>query len=466
VSEKPQLLRAMGLRDVTLFIVTAGSTLQWSAIAAASGPSALIVWFIGAVAMFLPLALSVVFLASRYPDEGGLYVWSKLAFGPFGGFMSGWTYWAANLPYFPALLYYVAGSALYWSGSRVQPNAAPVYFIAFSAAALAIAVVLNVRGLTLARWLNGAGAVARWLGTALLIVLGLAVWWRFGSATPLDRRSMVPAFHLSDLLFWSTVAFAWTGPEGIAFMGGEIRDPQRTVPRALAAAAPMIAGVYLLGTAGVLVSIPSSHTSGLYGVMDAISADALRLGLPWLVPLGVLCVLTDRLGSLSVWLGAAARIPFVAGLDHYLPRSFARLHPRYGSPVVALWTQGAIAAAFALLGQAGTSVHGAYNVLVEMMVVATLLPFVPLFGAAIKLSGRPPVTGEVRIPGGRLTVIAVAALGLLTTLVSIGLSFVPSPEERNPALGVLKVAGMTAVVLLLGAVLYVLGRARARREGQ
>ena len=78
-------------------------------------------------------------------------------------------------------------------------------------------------------------------------------------------------------------------------------------------------------------------------------------------------------------------------------------------------------AAFVTLGQAGTSVRGAYTVLVEMMVVATLLPFVPLFGAAIKLSAGAPVPGEVRIPGGRLTVGAMALIGLVTTLGAIAL---------------------------------------------
>src|SRR6516165_1810609 len=98
-----------------------------------------------------------------------------------------------------------------------------------------------------------------------------------------------------------------------------------------------------------------------------------------------------------------------------------------------------------------------------MTVVATLLPFVALFAAAIKLSGHPPVAGEARIRGGRVTVIALAALGLLTTLISIALCFIPPADERNPALAVVKVAGMTAVQLLLGAALYAAGRARARR---
>ena len=112
----PHLRRALGLFDVTLFIVTAGSSLQWAATAAAAGPSSLLVWVLGGLAMFLPLSVCVVFLSSRYPDEGGLYVWSKRAFGPFAAFMTGWTYWTSNLPFFPALLYFAAGSALFWSG--------------------------------------------------------------------------------------------------------------------------------------------------------------------------------------------------------------------------------------------------------------------------------------------------------------------------------------------------------------
>lgn len=462
--EAPHLTRALGVRDVALFMVTAGCSLQWTATAAAAGPSSLIVWVLGGMVMFLPLSVCIVFLSSRYPDEGGLYVWSKRAFGPFAGFMTGWTYWTANLPFLPGLLYFAAGSALFWSGQRdAAASASPAYFISFSVAALGVAVALNLRGLVIAKWLNSAGAVARWLGTILLVVLGLAIWWRFGSATPINRHTIVPGFRLADLFFLATVAFAWTGPEAASFMGGEIRDAQRTVPRALAIAAPMIATVYLLGTASVLLAVPAERTTALYGVMEAISTAAARLGLSWLIPVGAACLVLDRLGSVCVWLGAVARIPAVAGIDHYLPRSFARLHPRHGAPTVAIWTQAVIMAAFVFLGQAGTSVRGAYTVLVEMMVVATLLPFVPLFGAAIKLSAGAPVPGEVRIPGGRLTVVAMALIGLATTLGAIALGFVPSPDEENPAIAVLKVAGTTTTLLLAGAAVYFAGSARARR---
>ena len=129
-----ELRRTLGLYDVVLFFVVAGSNLQWVATAAANGPSSIAVWIIGGLAMFAPLSIAVVFLSSHYPEEGGLYVWSKRAFGPFAGFITGWTYWASTLPYFPALLYFAAGNALFVLGARGAGLATqPWYFIALRA---------------------------------------------------------------------------------------------------------------------------------------------------------------------------------------------------------------------------------------------------------------------------------------------------------------------------------------------
>ena len=79
------LRRSLGLFDVTLFFIVATTNLQWVATAAAAGPSSLVVWVVGGLALFVPLAITVVFLSSRYPEEGGLYLWSKRAFGPAPG---------------------------------------------------------------------------------------------------------------------------------------------------------------------------------------------------------------------------------------------------------------------------------------------------------------------------------------------------------------------------------------------
>jgi amino acid transporter len=453
----------MGLADVALFMVTAGCSLQWTALAAATGPSSLIVWVCGGIGMFLPISVSVVFLSSRYPDESGLYAWSKRAFGPFAGFMTGWTYWSGTLAFLPSVLYFTAGSALL-SSARSSADATPGYFITFSIVTLLVASALNVRGLAIAKWLNSAGAVARWVGTLLLIVLGLASWWRFGPATEFNRHAIVPTFRLADVIFWTTLAFAWTGPEAASFMGAEIRDPRRTVPRALALAAPMIAAVYIVGTACILLAIPPERASGVYGAIEAIRVAAARLGLSWLIPLGAACMVLDRIGSTCLWIGALARLPTAAGVDHYLPKSFTKLHPTYGSPAIAICTQAVIVALLVVLGQSGTSVRGAYNVLIEMMIVSSMVPFAFLFGAAIKLSAGPEGMGETRIPGGRVTVVAIALIGIATTVASMVISFVPPPDEEHPLLAVLKIAGFTTVLLLGGAAVYAVGSLRARQR--
>ncbi len=114
----PQPRRVLGLRDLVLFYVVATLSLRWLPLAAALGPSTIVIWLLGVLTIFMPLALCVMELSSRYPQEGGMYVWSKRAFGDFAGFLTGWIYWTSNLTYFPAVLYFAASNALYIGGSR------------------------------------------------------------------------------------------------------------------------------------------------------------------------------------------------------------------------------------------------------------------------------------------------------------------------------------------------------------
>jgi amino acid transporter len=225
----------------------------------------------------------------------------------------------------------------------------------------------------------------------------------------------------------------------------------------------MIVGINLAGTATILLAIPPQRAAGVYGVMEAIREAAARLGLSGLIPVGGLFVAFDRIGSACLWVGALARLPTAAGVDQYLPKGFTRLHPKYRSPAVAIWTQVSVVALLVVLGQSGTSVRGAYAVLIEMMIVSSMFPFVLLFGAAIKLSGEPQGLGAMRLPGGRPALVAIALLGILTTLASMAISFVPPPEEEHPMLSILKIGGLTTVLLLGGAALYALGALRARR---
>jgi glutamate:GABA antiporter len=455
----------MGFRDLLLFYVITGVSLRWIASAASAGPSSIVIWIGAWLCFYTPLALSVLELSSRYPNEGGLYVWSKHAFGDFSGFMSAWTYWTSNLPYFPAVLYFAASNVLFMreaSWSHLSGNA--TFYIVFALLTLSAATVLNIVGLNVGKWLHNIGAIAMWIPVGIVVVMGFAAWHRYGSATSFTLHSMTPSTHLNDIIFWSVLTFAFGGCETASFMGEEIKNARRTIPLALLTGGATIAICYILGTVCVLLALPSNEVSSLQGLVQAVSKTATRLGWPVVLPLTAFLIALSNVGAAGAYLAAVARLPFVAGHDRFLPRAFGSLHSRWKTPWVALLTQFVLGIVFIFLGQAGTSVKGAYDVLVSMGVITYFIPYLYLFAAMIKLQSEPAGPGVIRVPGGSLVAKIVATVGFLTTALTIALSLIPQPDEPNKPLAVFKVVGGCGALLLIGAWIYIAGKRRGQHQ--
>src|SRR5580698_808813 len=450
--------QVMGFRDLLLFYVITGISLRWIATAAAAGPSSIVVWVGAWMCFYTPLALSVLELSSRYPNQGGLYVWSKRAFGDFSGFMAAWTYWTSNLPYFPAVLYFAASNILFMRQAKwehLSNNA--TFYIVFALLALSAATLLNIVGLDVGKWLHNVGAIAMWIPVGIVIVLGFVAWHRYGSATSFTVHSMMPSTHLNDLIFWSVLTFAFGGCETASFMGEEIKNPRRTIPLALLTAGVTVTICYILGTVCVLLALPSTEVNSLQGLVQAVSKTASRVGFPGILPLAAFLIALSNIGACGAYLGAVARLPFVAGIDHLLPPAFGSLHPRWKTPWVALLTQFVLGVVFIVLGQAGTSVKGAYDVLVSLGVITYFIPYLYLFATMIKLQSEPAGPGVFRVPGGRMVAKLVAALGFITTTLTIVLSLIPQPDEPNKPLALLKIVGGCGALVLIGVGLYVAG---------
>jgi glutamate:GABA antiporter len=460
--------RVLGFRDLVFLFTLTCFSLRWIASAAEAGPSALAVWVLGALGLFIPLAAAVLELSSRYPDEGGLYVWTRRAFGDGPGFFAGFLYWASNLPFFPSLLYFTAANAVLLLGRRgAGLGESRAFFLLFSVVAIAAATAANVRGLRVATGLHNAAAVATWLPALLLVACGGIVFLKSGSATDFSRASLLPSPSFRDALFFSTIAFAFGGLEAPSFLGAEMRNPRRDLPRALLLSGALITGVYLAGTAAILVAIPAREASGLDGITKAVGAASARAGLPPLGGAVALLVTLSGVGVTGAWLAATARLPFVGGLDRFLPPAFGRVHPRWGTPAVAILVQAVLSLAFVLLSQAGTGVKGAYDALVAMSVVAYFIPFLFLFAAAIRLGREAPPPGAFRIPGGRPVSVLLSCVGFLTTALSLGLAFVPPESASDRSLAALKLAGLTALLFAGAGALWIAARrrhARAPRE--
>ena len=452
----------MGFRDLVLFYVVTGVSLRWIAAAASIGPSSILIWLGAWLFFYVPLALSVIELSSRYPIEGGLYVWTKKAFGEGPGFIAAWTYWNSNLPYFPAVLYFAASNVLFLRPNWQRYSHSPQYFVIFSVSVLSALTFINLVGMNIAKWSYNTGALSMWIPALMVVGMGFIAWARFGSATSFRGSVMLPIPHLRQMIFWSTLIFAFGGCETASFLAGEIKNPRRTIPRALLIAGFTIAFCYILGTFCVLLALPSAEASNLDGLVQAIERTSERLGLHGVTSTAAALIAISNIGAAAAFLAAAARLPFVAGIDGFLPAVFGRVHPRWHTPYASVLAQGLIGIAFVFLGQAGTSVKGAYDVLVSIGVITYLVPYLFVFAALVRVQGEPTGTDVIHVPGGKAAAISIAIVGFCTTMFAILLSLIPSPEEPHKILVAVKVLGAASVLIGLGVVVYWVGKSRRR----
>jgi len=257
--------------------------------------------------------------------------------------------------------------------------------------------------------------------------------------------------------------YAVAGCETASLMGDEIKNPRRSIPWALFIGGFTVTLCYILGTIAVLIALPASEVGTMEGLMQAISATAARINFAWIIPVAAILITLSNVGSAGAYLASVARLPFVAGIDRFLPPAFGALHPRWKTPWVGLLTQFVFGAVFIFLGQAGTTIKGAYDVLVSMGVITYFLPYLYLFAAMYKLQSEPAGPEVIRVPGGAPVAKLVAIVGFLTTTFTIVLSVIPQLDEPNKPLAVLKVVGLSALLVLIGAWIYVAGKRRAAR---
>ncbi len=463
---KLQLRKTMGFWDVLLFNIATVLGPRWIAAAGHNGPSSISLWVLAAVFFFVPGALVINELSSRFPEEGGLYAWSREAFGPFHGFVAGWTYWIYTFFYFPGLLLASASMAAYIMGGRGSVLAQDRTFqLTVSLGILLVAVVLNIIGLNIGKWLQNAGGIGTYVPLVILVAVAAVVCWRQGSATHFTIANMMPTWNWDTVNFWSQIAFAFTGLELVSAMSEEVRDPRRTLPRAVFGAGALIALMYIVGTFAILSLIPAADIDAQSGVFHAITLGSVALKVGALGILAAVLVTVGNAGGVGSTVAGIARVPFVVGVDRYLPAAFGRIHPRWKTPYVSILVQAAISAAILLGSQINETTQGAYQKLIDAGIILYFIPFLYMFAAVIKLAGRSDRTDNphaVLVPGGTLGVWICGGLGFAVVLAGILLALVPPGGTANKAGFEMTLVAGTAGSILIGLILYWRG-ARAKR---
>ena len=426
-------------------------------------------WLIAAVFFFIPQGLAVMELSSRFPKEGGIYFWTKRALGEGHGFLCGWCYWVNNVLYYPNLLISAAVIATFIfekSGTGLSDNW--IYVLPMTLGTLWIAVLINIVGLGTGKWLQNAGGVGTYIPGLILILLGAYGAMTAPPANQLSLATLKPDLgNFPALNLLASIAFAFAGLELASTMADEIENPRRNLPRSIFISAPLIAVVYILGTAAVLWQLPNKDVNVVSGFLQAIKSGADNISpiLWWVAPLCAALYSIGNLGSMGAWLIGPARVAFVIGLDHYFPKAFGALHPRWHTPYVAILVQAMLATIFLLLSVLGkgTKVEDVYLILLDTQILIYFIPYLYLFIVFFIHRRRSAHSSEIMlVPGGPIGAWFTALSGIVVTLFAMVIATIPPPDMGNSLLFRLKVIGGALGFILVGGLIY--WRARLKEK--
>lgn len=398
------LVRALGVWGMAASIVNitiGGGIFRLPApIAGILGPAAPLAYLVCAVIMgFVVLCFAEA--GSRVSLTGGVYAFVDLSLGPAVGFFAGFMLWSAITVAAAAVASFFADAL----GALVPAVAVPGVRIPLLVVVLAALAAMNVLGVRGASRFNTAITVAKLVPLVLLVVLGAH------SAVPANV-----AWHgappVRDVARASTLLiFAFLGVESALAPTGEVRDPMRTIPRAIFIAMVGVTLVYLSVQIVALGILGASLAASATPLADAAGA---ALGAPGrtLVLVGMV---TSMFGYVSGVTLAVPRMLFAFGRDGFLPAPLARIHERYNTPHVAIVVQSAIVI---LLATTGT-----FEQLAVIADVATLIVYAACCVAVLALRRRETgdrATGAAfRAPlGGAVPVIALISIAWLLTSLS------------------------------------------------
>jgi len=313
------------------------------------------VWVAGGVLAFAG-AMAYAELAALRPQAGGEYVYLREAFGPTLGFLTGWTSFVAGFS--GAVAASAVGLASYLG--RFIPVAdntralaslplGPVSLTVTPQALVAIALIallsiVHIRGVGPGRLMQNTLAALKVTALLALILFGFS----FGDGTAAHFQEHAAVLPSSWVLALVPVMFSFSGWNAASYVAEEIREPGRFVPRALALGTGAVVLVYVLLNVLYLYSIPIGELAGLKGSVIDVIAD--RLFGPRAGSLMAAMTIISIAASVSAMIFAGPRVYYAMARDGLFLRSAARVHPRYGTPAVAIVAQGLWSAVLVLTG--------------------------------------------------------------------------------------------------------------------
>lgn len=420
---------SLSVFTLVMINVIAVDNLRSVTIGAEFGFALLFFYGIAALLFFIPTVLVTAELATGWPVTGGAYVWIKEAFGPQWGFFSIWLQWIYNVVWYPTIFAFIAGVLAYLFDPAVVDNKG--YMLTVILLTFWAMTLINFFGLKISSIVSIMGAL---VGTILpmLFIAFLGGWWLFSgrpSHIHFDWQHFLPNHnHTLNIAFITNILFGLMGIEMSAIHAGEVHQPQRDYPRALAYSSAIILATLVLASLAIAVVLPVEQLNLVSGLIEAFKIFFSAYGLKWCVPIIALLIVVGSLSGAAAWIIGPAKGLWVASQDNGLPAFLGKLNTKK-VPVNILLVQGLIVTVLCLLFLLMPSVKSSYWLLSNLTAQLALIFYILFFAAAIRLHYKSAhIKRSFKIPGGAWGVWIVSGMGMLTCLTAILLGFLPPTQ--------------------------------------
>ncbi len=458
--------RVMGLLDITLFTVSAMLVVDQLTASASIGTNTIAWWLVCIVVFLVPYGLIASELGTTYPEQGGIYVWVRRAFGRRWATRTTYWYWVNVAMWMPSVFLLFAGvfSQLF-SHSWSDWASGKWYQVAIAIVMTWAVVGVGVMRLEIGKWVNNLGAVLKVVIILAIGIGGVVFAIRHGAANHIGTGDALPSFHVAKS-FLPVIVYMLIGFELVSSMGDEIKNPEKQIPRAFFTSGVLTAFLYVFATVGILLSLSLHKLTLVQGLIDTFKAifGSHGAGEAAVYVLGVGALYT-YFTNMTTWSMGANRAVAEAANDGELPSFLAREDPRRGTPIVAFLITGVISTVVLLIAALFISSQDSlYYAIFAASSVVFLMPYLLMFPAALVLRIKDPDRPRpFRIPGG--TKVVALLVVIATFMIAATALFFMWPEiPHRPAdwsyTGPL--LGIVAGALVIGEVLIWRGVHRVR----
>jgi amino acid transporter len=393
--------------DMTLFTVCAILVMDTLAPSAAIGPSSISWWLITLVLFFIPYGLITAELGTMIPEQGGLYVWIKNAFGDKWAARTTWLYWVNVALWMPSVYILFAGmfSQLFF------PDMSLWLQIAIGIVMTWITVWIGTMTLETGKWIPNLGAIIKAL---IMVVIGVGAFIfaaKNGVANDLSIKNILPTWG-AGLAFLPVIVYNFMGFELMSGAGAEMKNPGKDIPRAIIISGALIAVFYLLGTVGILMALPADQLGLISGIIDTLKAVLGTSGVGGAAVIGLgVAALFSFLANMVTWTIGANRTAAEAAKEGEMPAVFGIEHRVHKTPLGAFLLTGIVSTVVMIVyGFMAGNAEDLFWTLFAFSSMVFLLPYLALFPAFLKLrKTHPTATRPYKVPGGNTfaTILAV-----------------------------------------------------------